>query len=164
MKKNIKVLSQSKSDDEWYTPYESAEDLCRYALLLAPKNIIVWAPFDNENSNIVKVLKEWGYQVVYSHLSEGKDFYQYEPEKWDIIISNPPFKNKRIMLQRMLSFKKPFYLLMGTSMFMQNGLASTLNHLHFYFLPVPLIYFNNKDESKKFLSCIVSRSMTRLWE
>jgi len=28
-------------------------------------------------------------------IDEGKDFFEYEPENWDIIVINPPFKNKK---------------------------------------------------------------------
>ena len=40
------------------------------------------------------------------------DFFEYEPESWDLIISNPPFHNKRAFFERALSFGKPFALLM----------------------------------------------------
>ena len=69
-------------------------------------------PFDDENSEYVKVLKENGFNVIYSHINQGKDFFTYEPEKWDVIVSNPPFKNKRAFFERALSFNKPFALLM----------------------------------------------------
>lgn len=50
--------------------------------------------------------------VVFSHLKNGQNFFRYEPEKWDIIISNPPFTNKRKFFERALSFIKPFALIM----------------------------------------------------
>jgi hypothetical protein len=50
--------------------------------------------------------------VVYSHISNGENFYTYEPKNWDILISNPPFTNKRLIFERALYFKKPFALLM----------------------------------------------------
>lgn len=45
-------------------------------------------------------------------LAHGKDFFEYEPTNWDIIVSNPPFQNKRKFFERALSFKKPFALIM----------------------------------------------------
>lgn len=43
-----------------------------------------------------------------------QDFYEYEPkEKWDIIISNPPFKGKHRLLARLLEFNKPWALIFG---------------------------------------------------
>ena len=38
---------------------------------------------------------------------------EWEPhERWDCIVSNPPFKNKRAFFKRALSFDKPFALIM----------------------------------------------------
>ena len=80
-----------------------------------PKNKIIWCPFDKEDSEFVKVLTEQGYKVVYSHIENGQDFYTYEPEEWDILVSNPPFTNKRQIFERALSFGKPFALIMSNT-------------------------------------------------
>lgn len=77
-----------------------------------PKDKIIWLPFDTEESNFTKVFKENGYKVIFTHIRNGQNFYNYEPEKWDIIVSNPPFTNKRCIFERALSFNKPFALLM----------------------------------------------------
>ena len=53
-----------------------------------------------------------GYDVVRSSLIEGQDFFEYEPESWDIIISNPPFSKKDDVLQRAFDLGKPFALLL----------------------------------------------------
>ena len=53
-----------------------------------------------------------GYKVIRSHIDEGKDFFEYEPEHWDIMISNPPFSKKDKVLERAFSFNKPFALLL----------------------------------------------------
>lgn len=53
-----------------------------------------------------------GYQVIRSSLAEGQDFFKYEPEHWDIMISNPPFSKKDDVLQRAFEFGKPFALLL----------------------------------------------------
>ena len=76
------------------------------------KNQIIWCPFDDENSEFVKVFRENDYKVVNSHIKYGQDYYKYEPEKWDVMISNPPFTNKAQIFKRALSFNKPFSLLM----------------------------------------------------
>lgn len=50
--------------------------------------------------------------MIHSHISDGQDFYTYEPnERWDCIISNPPFGGKRQIFERALSFNKPFALI-----------------------------------------------------
>lgn len=103
-----KILYSEGSNDECYTPRYGVEPLLKYI----PKDKIIWCPFDTEESEFVKLFKENGFNVVYSHISTGQDFYIYEPEKWDILISNPPFTNKRKIFERALSFNKPFALLM----------------------------------------------------
>jgi hypothetical protein len=80
-----------------------------------PKDWIVWCPFDTEESNFVKLISKQN-KVIHSHISEGKNFYNYEPtEHWDCIISNPPFTNKRKIFERALSFNKPFALIMSNT-------------------------------------------------
>lgn len=102
------VLYNRTGTDEAYTPVYAIPPLLPYL----PKDKIIWCPFDKEYSNFVKILKAEGYKVIYSHIDNGKDFFEYEPEQWDIIVSNPPFKNKREFFERALSFNKPFALLM----------------------------------------------------
>ncbi len=81
-----------------------------------PQNAVVWCPFDKRDSRFVVLLKEAGFKVINSHIDDGQDFYTYEPkENWDVIISNPPFTNKRKIFERALSFNKPFALLMSNT-------------------------------------------------
>ena len=73
----------------------------------------VWCPFDTEDSNYVKVLKENGFNVIHTHIFDGQDFFKQEVPDCDYIISNPPFTGKRHIFERALSFNKPFSLLMA---------------------------------------------------
>ena len=57
-------------------------------------------------------MTELGYRVVRSSLAEGQDFFEYEPEHWDLIVSNPPFSIKDKVLERLYSFNKPFAVLL----------------------------------------------------
>lgn len=77
-----------------------------------PKDKIIWCPFDEEWSAFYRRLKEEGYNVVRSSLKDGQDFFTYEPNKWDMIVSNPPFSSKDKVLERLYSFKKPFAILL----------------------------------------------------
>ena len=68
--------------------------------------------FDKEESNFVKLISRRN-KVIYSHIDTGQNFFEWESnEHWDCIISNPPFKNKRMFFERALSFNKPFALIM----------------------------------------------------
>lgn len=105
------ILYSKGSNDECYTPRYVVKELLPYL----PKNKVIWCPFDTDESEFVKVLSEEGFEVVNSHLSYGQDYYTYEPNYWDIIVSNPPFTNKRKIFERALSFNKPFALLMSNT-------------------------------------------------
>lgn len=104
------IHTSSGKNDECYTERFAVEPLLEF---LEPfRNSIIWCPFDTEESEFVKVFNEYGFKVVYSHIINGQDFYSYEPEKWDIIISNPPFTHKKQLFERVISFNKPFALIM----------------------------------------------------
>lgn len=98
-----------KSSDEQYTPAYAVAPIVKYI----PKGKTVWCPFDTENSEYVLALKAAGIPVVHSHIRTGRDFFVYEPEKWDLIVSNPPFSIKQKVVERCLSFGKPFALLLS---------------------------------------------------
>ena len=61
---------------------------------------------------VCKGFKNNGFNVTYSHINEGKDFFEYQPEKWDVIISNSPYQNKRKFIERCLELGKLFSLLL----------------------------------------------------
>lgn len=105
---NIKNILYSKgNNDECYTPDYGVVPILKYI----PKNAIVWCPFDTEESEFVKQISKQN-NVVFSHITNGQDFFNYQPEHWDVLISNPPFTNKRKYFERALSFNKPFALIM----------------------------------------------------
>lgn len=108
---SAKILYSAGSNDECYTPRHAVIPIVKYI----PKNKVVWCPFDTDESEFVKVFRENELNVVHSHIKQGQDFYNYEPEQWDIIISNPPFTNKRKIFERALSFDKPFALIMSNT-------------------------------------------------
>jgi len=116
MEKNLtisnskEILYSNGKNDECYTPDYGVEPILEFI----PKDSIVWCPFDTEESEFVKQISKQN-KVVHSHIEEGKDFFTYEPSKWDLIVSNPPFTNKRKYFERALSFHKPFALIMSNT-------------------------------------------------
>lgn len=77
-----------------------------------PAGRTVWCPFDEEWSAYYRTFQERGYHVIRSSLAEGQDFFGFEPETWDIVVSNPPFSKKDEVLKRLYGFGKPFAVLM----------------------------------------------------
>ncbi len=108
MKNALINYSRNGAFDEVYTPDYAITPILKYI----QKDKVIWCPFDNENSNYVKVFKENGYNVIYSHINDEKDFFTYIPEKFDIIVSNPPFSIKTKILKRCYEIGKPFALLL----------------------------------------------------
>lgn len=112
IKDGQKILYSKGKNDENNTLAYAVKPIIKYI----PKNYVVWCPFDDENSEFVKQIKDNGNKVIYSHIKFGQDFYEYEPnKKWDCIISNPPFTNKRKIFERCLDFNKPFALIMSNT-------------------------------------------------
>jgi len=104
------LMYSAGSNDECYTPSYGVEPILKYI----PNGTTVWCPFDKDDSEFVKQISKTN-DVVHSHIEDGLDFYEYEPDKWDVIISNPPFTKKRQIFERALSFKKPFALIMSNT-------------------------------------------------
>ena len=105
-----RVMYSAGKNDECYTPAYAVQPILEYI----PKDAVVWCPFDTIDSEFVKLISKQN-KVVFSHLGNGQDFFDYEPPNWDIIVSNPPFTNKRAFFQRALDLGKPFALLMANT-------------------------------------------------
>lgn len=110
MLKSKEILYSEGNNDECYTLPYGVKPIIKYI----PKNAVVWCPFDTEESEFVKQIRANGNRVIATHISEGRNFYTFEPnEHWDCIVSNPHFSHKRETFERALSFNKPFALLMA---------------------------------------------------
>ena len=73
----------------------------------------IWCPFDTEDSLVVKLFRQAGYQVIATHIANGQDFFTIDPPKCDYIISNPPYSVKGEVLQRLFDLGIPFAMLVG---------------------------------------------------
>jgi hypothetical protein len=110
---SLMSVSKDGKGDNYETPKYVVEILLPY---LRKTNIrTIWCPFDKAHSEYVKVLKEAGYIIINGHIDEGKDFFEYEPEQYDAIISNPPFSKKNEILERCITLGKPFALLLSAT-------------------------------------------------
>ena len=119
--------NSNRESDECYTPEYAVLPLLKYV----PKNLTIWCPFDKISSAYVRIFKDNGYKVIYSHIDEDGDFFKYEPKQYDIIISNPPFSLSEEVFERLYKIGKPFIMLMPLkylqsqkrgNMFVKNGI------------------------------------------
>ena len=105
---NKGYLNASRNNDECYTTHYAVNPLIKYI----SSQLTVWCPFDTINSAFVNELFINGNKVIFSHINDGKDFFNYEPPYYDIIISNPPFSIKDAVLKRLYELNKPFAMLL----------------------------------------------------
>lgn len=102
------ALLQHTLNDEIYTPEVAIIPLLKYL----PKNITIWECTDFGESNITKVLKDKGYNVISTH-KENFNFLTDDPTfEFDMIITNPPYSLKDEFIEKCYQYKKPFALLL----------------------------------------------------
>ena len=104
------LMYSAGNNDECYTPKYGVTPILKYI----PKDAVVWCPFDTIDSEFVQQISQKN-EVVFTHLRYNQDFLTYEPDNWDVIVSNPPFTNKRKFFERALSFDKPFAMIMSNT-------------------------------------------------
>ena len=108
---NYSTQIKQSNTDEWYTTEESVRMIIPY-LYGRYKKIL--CPFDKKESNFNKVLSEYGFDVTYSHIDTGTDFFKIDNLKdYDAIVSNPPFSKRQKILERLFESGVPFAMIMN---------------------------------------------------
>jgi len=98
--------------DEWYTTEESVRMIIPHLHRMGYKKIL--CPFDKPESNFVKVLTENGFDVTYSHIDTGTDFFMIDNlTDYDAVVSNPPFSKRQKILEKLFESDVPFALIMN---------------------------------------------------
>lgn len=107
---NIGLLTANRgpSGDESFTPFYAVEPILKYL----DKSKTYWLPFDEEWSAFVQLMQEQDFKIHVSSIRDGFDFFKYEPEHYDAIISNPPFSKKDDVLKRLYELGKPYAMLL----------------------------------------------------
>lgn len=98
--------------DDFQTPPEALTPLLKYI----PKNKIIWECACGKG-NLVKGFENLGYKVTGSDALTGQSFFLYEPEKYDVIVTNPPFSLKQEFLEHAYCLGKPFAFLLPLTTF-----------------------------------------------
>lgn len=127
--------------DEFITP----EVAVRMILPYIPKHVTtIWECTALEGSNIVRVLRSAGYNVITTHINNGYDFFSYQPEKFDILITNPAYSLKDKFLMRAFEIGRPFMFLLPVSaiagknrhkMFREKRIQLLIPDTRFNFIP-----------------------------
>ena len=105
------ILKHSNTD-EWYTPVEPVKMIVPFLQRKGYKKIL--CPFDKPESNFVKVLTESGFDVTYSHIETGVDFFSIKDmQNYDAVVSNPPFSKREKILWKLFREGVPFAMIMN---------------------------------------------------
>jgi hypothetical protein len=132
--KSHKPPSKNGSPDDFQTPPEALKPL----IWFLNKNWVIWECAEGKG-NLSEELFKNGFSVIGSDknnknrfpavnsLNIGdksnylrvfqKDFLKWKPDKFDCIITNPPFSLKQQFLERCYTLKKPFALLLPLTTF-----------------------------------------------
>jgi len=100
--------------DDFQTPPEAVVPLLPYL----KKDWLIWECAMNKGM-IVNTLKKFGYNVIGSDINEypgnsGEvhDFLTWSPEKFDVVVTNPPYSKRYEFIKRAYELNKPWAMLM----------------------------------------------------
>lgn len=88
-------------NDEYFTPKSAWEAIKDYI----PKDKVIWEAFYGDGSS-GKHLEELGFKVIH----EKVDFFNHD--LGEIIVSNPPFSQTKVIFKRLKELNKPFVLIL----------------------------------------------------
>lgn len=114
-----------KENIECYTPTYAIDIILPYI----HKDMVIWCPFSRDEHNYSKYLKGLGYNIINTHFDPttwiGDDFLTYNPDfHFDVIIDNPPFKNKTKFVKRAFEYGKPFMFFLPLNAVLDNGIPN----------------------------------------
>ena len=140
-------------NDEFYTPKYAVVPIVKYLKL--KKFTKIWCPFDTEESWFVKVLTSEGFDVVFSHVSLGQNFFDVSIPECDCIVSNPPYSLKGDVLAYLFSVGKPFAMLVGVVGLFESEKRFSMfesNDFEILYLNRRVSYFKNYFDQKPCLN------------
>ena len=140
--KGYLTVKTNKESDEVYTPSYAIKPLLKYI----SKDKIIWCPFDTEDSEYVKILNNNGNKVIFSHIDNGQNFFEYEPEEnYDLIISNPPFSIKDMIIKRLDELNKPYAILLPVPTLQGQKRFPYMKNCQALIFDKRINYFKNKE-------------------
>jgi len=98
-------VSRSNEFDRCQTPPYALDPILPYL------SGTVWECAAGEGS-LSMALEKLGFKVVASDILRGQDFFRWQPESFDCIVTNPPYSSKFEWLERCYQLGKPFALLL----------------------------------------------------
>jgi hypothetical protein len=103
---------KSANPFDFQTPPYALDPLLPYL----PKDWRIWECACGKG-NLVSALAGHGYDVVGTDLLTGDDYLMWQPDRWDVVVTNPPYDYKKYFLERAYSLGKPFAFLLPLTTF-----------------------------------------------
>lgn len=98
-------VSRSNEFDRCQTPAYALDPILPYL------HGVIWECAAGEGS-LSNAFIRHGFKVIESDILNGQDFFRWQPELFDCIVTNPPFSSKFEWLERCYQLQKPFALLL----------------------------------------------------
>lgn len=145
--KGYLTAQTTKESDEVYTPAYAVKPIIKYLDGHCNKTqYTIWCPFDEEDSNYVIELRKAGYKVIATHIKNGYDFFNYEPEeKYDFIVSNPPFSLKDKVLKRLCELDHAYAMLLPLPTLQGQKRFQYLKNSEVLIFDKRINYYKNKE-------------------
>jgi len=103
----VKPPLSRKYSDDFQTPPVALKPLIPFL----KKDWIIWEPAEGRG-NLTKALRELGFKVIGTDIKSGHDFLKWQPEKFDCIVTNPPYTLRYEFIKRCYELGKPWAMLM----------------------------------------------------
>jgi len=150
------IVAGSKND-EFYTPEYAVKPIIKYLptsyrYFGGRNKWRIWCPFDTEESNFVKLLKEKdNFEVINTHINNGDDFFNMIVPECDYIISNPPYSLKNEVFERLFNLRISFAMLVGVVGLFESKKRFEMfekNKFEIMYLDKRVSYFKDFNEQK----------------
>lgn len=142
----------NRSPTDFYpTPPEVTQALIDF--LGIPQGATIWEPAAGEH-DMVNVLEKGGYNVIATDIATGTDFLNCDlPDKFDWVITNPPFSKSEEFIKRCLDFDRPFAMLLKSQYWHARSRYSLFKDFRpSYVLPLtwrPDFLFKTREDGKR---------------
>jgi len=132
--------------DDYMTPRSAWENIKDYI----PKDKVIWEPFYGDGKS-GDYLNDLGFNVIHNE----EDFY--ENNRGDIVVSNPPFSDKKKIILRLIELDKPFILIIPQNAINNNYIKDLLQDKQFQILiprrRIQFIKNGNETQNKCNFDC-----------
>lgn len=97
--------------DHCQTPIYALQPLLEH--ITCKKDAIIWESAAGELQLLAKGLLSFGFTVIATDLAYGEEynFFTYQPKRYSIQLTNPPYGIKYLWIDRSFELNKPFALL-----------------------------------------------------